>query len=307
MRIAFLISIENGLLFDEVWARFLLHVPRHMFAVFVHARQPDKLTPGSFAAEHLVDVNITAQLPAVDAVDADNSAEYARVRDNYDVQRLLIGKAMALDADTNPVSAFMMCTTDSIPIKSFDTMAQYLTNTTRGGTYSVVQFCPHQIKTEAGRKILHMSLVKYIHALRQHPKFASEISASHWYWASPFVVLARAHAEAMLCDTRICKRMSDYQLTNVSTHYPMYILSSTFPEEIVNIPTTMESWNADGGVRVFTEATEDHIQALRFENLLMATGFSAASGIDKKVDHELWAAPPAIDSATGETAQYTGM
>ena len=38
-----------------------------------------------------------------------------------------------------------------------------------------------------------------------------------------------------------------------------------------------------------------------------ATGFSAASGIDSKVEHELWNAPPAIDRATGETAQYTGM
>lgn len=307
MRIAFLISIENGLLFDEVWARFLLHVPRHRFAVFVHARQPDKLAPGSFAAEHLVDVNITAQLPPVDAVDADNAADYARLRDNYDVQRLLIGKALALDADTNPVTAFMMCTTDSIPIKSFPMISEYLTSTTRGGAYSVVQFCPHKIKTEAGRKILHMSLVKYIHGLRQHPKFASEISASHWYWASPFVILARKHAEAILSDTQVCKRMAEFQITNISTHYPMYMLSSNFPDEIVNLPTTMESWNKDGSVRVFPETTDDHLKALQFENLLMATGFSAASGIDLKVEHELWNAPPAVDRTTGETAQYTGM
>ena len=78
-------------------------------------------------------------------------------------------------------------------------------------------------------------------------------------------------------------------------------------DEIVNVPTTFEAWGTDGQVRVYHEITEEMKPALRFENLLFATGMSPDSGIADIVETELWDQPHQVDPKTGETAQYTGL
>ena len=62
MRVAFLICIENGLVYDNVWRQWLKYTPQHEYLVLVHARDVEALDADSFAAEHLVDVNITANV-----------------------------------------------------------------------------------------------------------------------------------------------------------------------------------------------------------------------------------------------------
>lgn len=304
MRIAFLISVENGLLYDAVWRRWLEYTPNHEYLVLVHARRPDNLTDGSFAAEHLIDVNITALQTEGELADP---AKFAAARDNYDVHRLLLNKALQDDEEDNPVTHFVFCDSDSIPIKSFAQARTYLASSTNGGEYSLVQFCPHQIKTEAGRKVLHMALVKYIHALRQHPEFARDIPITHWYWHSKFTIFCRNHAQTLCADAKMCALLPKYKIANVCTHYPMLVLSREHGDEIVNVPTTFEAWGQDGQVRVYHELTEEMKPALRFENLLFATGMSPASGIADIVETELWDQPHQVDPKTGETAQYTGL
>ena len=304
MRVAFLICIENGLLYDEVWRRWLEYTPAHEYLVLVHARRPDALVADSFAAEHLIDVNITA-LPGADELD--DPAKFAAVRDNYDVHRLLLNKALQDDESDNPVTHFVFCDSDSIPIKSFEQARAYLAKTTNSGEYSLVQFCPHQIKTEAGRKVLHMALVKYIHALRQHPSFARDVPLTHWYWHSKFTIFSRRHAQTLCADDKMAALLPKYNITNVCTHYPMLVLSKEHGAEIVNVPTTFEAWGEDGQVRVYHELTEEMKPALRFENLLFATGLAPDSGVADVVEEELWGQPHQVDPNTGETAQYTGL
>lgn len=305
MRIGFLISVENGLLYDNTWKQWLEYAPSHEYAVFVHARRPTDIDDGTFAAEHLIDVNITAQVEQYD--DVRDPQKFATVRDNYDVQRLLLNKALQLDADDNPVTHFVLCDADSIPVKSFQRVRAYLARVSASGQYSLLQFCPHAIKTEAGRKILHMALVKYIHALRTYPEFASDVAVTHWYWNSKFAIFSRHHAETICADNKLCAKLPQYKITSVSTHYPMLILSAKHGEEVVNLPTTFEAWGQDGKVRVYREMTETIKQALCFENLLFATGFSPQSDIANIAPDELWDAPVAVDPEAGTSAQYTGL
>ena len=239
MRVAFLICVENGLLYDETWRTWLEYVPSHEFLVLVHARRPGDLRDGSFAAEHLIDVNITALQTEGEL---DDPAKFAAARDNYDVHRLLLNKALQSEEDDNPVTHFVFCDSDSIPIKSFEQVCSYLATTTNGGEYSLIQFCPHQISTEAGRKVLHMALVKYIHALRQHPEFARDIPVTHWYWHSKFTIFCREHAQTLCTDNKMCALLPTYKIANVCTHYPMLVLSQIHGNEIVNVPTTFEAW-----------------------------------------------------------------
>jgi hypothetical protein len=297
MRIAFLISTENGMVFDKQWTVWLQYVPAHMYAIFVHARQPRNLHVDSFAATHLVDVNITT------GANVASEDEFARQRDNYDVSRLLLRKALQ---ESDDITHFVMCDSDSLPIKSFDSFRAYLARTSQGGRYSLIQFCPHQIRTEAGRKIQHMSLVKYIHALRQYPDFAKDIAVTHWYWNSKFVIYCRNHAETVSTDKTACAMMPQYGITNVSTHLPMLILSKHHGDELINIPTTFESWNEDGSVRIFDKINGDIAESLKFENLIFATGFTPESGIAETLQ-DMWDSAPVVDPDTGESAQYTGM
>jgi hypothetical protein len=297
MRIGFLVSTENGLVFDKQWAQWLEYVPKHLYCVLVHARQPKRLHPDSFAAAHLVDVNITTGANTA----SDN--EFARQRDNYDVQRLLLRKALQEDDE---VTHFVMCDSDSLPIKSFDALRAYVARTSQGGIHSIIQFCPHQIKTEAGRKILHMALVKYVHALRMHPEFAKDIPVTHWYWNSKFVIYCRQHAQTMVDDQKMTAMMPQYGITNVSTHLPMLILSKHHGDNLVNVPTTFESWNDDGGVRIFDTIHGEIVDSLKFENLLFATGFSPESGIADSLQ-SMWGGAPVADPDTGESAAYTGL
>jgi hypothetical protein len=267
----------------------------------VHSRVPSALDPASFAAEHLVDVNITAK------GDEDDPVAHAKLRDNYDVQRLLMRKALQADPEHNPVTHFVHCDADSVPIKSFDSACAFIQRLSSGGRHSLVQFCPHAIKTEAGRKVLHMALVKYIHALRSYPGFARDIPLTNWYWSSKFNVFSRAHTETIVADDKFCALMPSYGITNVATHYPMLMLSMHHGNEIVNIPTTFESWTASGDVRVHTEILPEMATSLQFENLIFATGFAVSSDIADRAPGELWSAPIAVDPDTGESAQYTGL
>jgi hypothetical protein len=298
MRIAFLISTENGIVFDQQWREWLEFVPKHRYFVAVHARQPNSLHPGSFAADNLVDVNITTAVTN-NASDDD----YARQRDTYDVQRLLLRKTMQ---ETEEVTHFVMCDSDSLPIKSFESVCAYLARTSHGGQYSLIQFCPHKIRTEAGRKIQHMNLVKYVHAMRTYPEFAKDIPVTHWYWNSKFVIFCRAHVQTIIDDDTMCAMMPRYGITNVGTHLPMLILSQEHGDELVNVPTTFESWNQDGSVRIFEKIHGDIADSLKFENLLFATGFTPTSGIVDRLQ-EMWDGTPVVDPATGERAQYTGL
>jgi hypothetical protein len=244
MRIAFLFSVENGVLYDEEWTQWLRYTPSHLYFVAVHAREPTLLREGSFAHSNLSDLCLTG-------AGAEGSEEFAKMRDNYDVQRLLLRKA--IDAPGDDVTLFVMCDSDSVPVKSFESLYAYLAHNTKGGEFSMIQFCPHRISTEAGRKILHMALVKYVHALRSHPKFASQVSLSHWYWGSKFAIFTRDHATALVADEQVCGLFPQYGITNVANHYPMQVLSAAFPDGIVNCPTTFEAWNADGSVRIFAQ------------------------------------------------------
>jgi hypothetical protein len=299
MVVAFLFTIENGIVHEDIWKAFFKYVPDHCYRVFVHARQPSRLVEGSMAQQRLIDVNITADLPDKDASDV---GQYAKVRDNYDAQRLLLTKALQHEDTTN----FFMCDADSVPLKSFQQLVAYTSEVSEHGKYSLAQFCPHQIKTEAGRKVLHMAIVKYLHALREHPGFASDIALTNWYWASKFVVYARHHAQSLVDDESLCQKLVEYGITNVSTHYPMLMLSKNHPDEIVNVPTTMEAWNKDGSVKVFDNITPECEEALSFANLLLGTGFSSGSGLSQRIS-DIWAAPVAVDPNTGETAEFTGM
>lgn len=302
MRTAFLFSIENGLVYDEVWRKWLAHTPPHKYLVLVHARQPEALREGSWAHEHLLDVNITAKAPT----DTTTKEEHLKMRDNYDAERLLLTKALQADEDENPVTHFVLCDSDSLPVKSFDRVAEYVCKTSGGYKYSLLQFCPHMVRTEAGRKVLHMTLVKYIHALRQHPQFASEVPLTHWYWNSKFAVFCRSHAQTICDDERYATKLPAYSITNVSTHYPMLLLSEKHGDQVVNVPTTFESWGADGGVRVYHQLTKELRDALAFENLLFATGIAPDSGVEGEVE-DLWQQEAVVDPKTGETAQYVGL
>lgn len=303
MRVALLLAVENGLVYDEIWRKWLQYVPTHQYAVFVHARQPALLTEGSFAAEHLVDVNITA----IKKDELDDVEAFVTARDNFDVQRLLLNLALQLQPDDNPVTHFIFGDADTIPVKSFDQVAAYLQTTTNGGQHSLIQFCPHQIKTEAGRKILHMSLVKYIHALRQFPEFARDIPVTHWYWNSKFIILCREHATSLCADTVLSALLPKYKITNMCTHYPMLVLSKLHGDDLVNIPTTFEAWGADGQVRVYRDAPDELMESLRFENLLFASGIARESKLHERVAEELWGQPHTVDPDTGKSAQYTGL
>ena len=58
---------------------------------------------------------------------------------------------------------------------------------------------------------------------------------------------------------------------------------------------------------MYHELSEDMTSALRFQNLLFATGISPESGIADVVQTELWDQPHQVDPKTGETAEYTGL
>ena len=151
-----------------------------------------------------------------------------------------------------------------------------------------------------------MALVKYIHALRQHPTFAMDVPLTHWYWNSKFVIYCRDHVETICGDTKYAEKLPKYAITNMATHYPMLVLSERHGDELMNVPTTFESWGGDGDVRVYHRLTEELRQALGFENILFATGIAADSGIEGELP-DLWAQEPVVDPKTGETAQYTGL
>lgn len=303
VRIGLLFCIENGLVYDRVWRDWLQYVPEHEYLVLVHARQPEALPDGSFASEHLIDVNITAQPPTEET----SVEQHMMLRNNYDAERLLLTKAMQADEHTNPVTHFVLCDADSVPVKSFERIQQYIFKTSgESQRYSIIQFCPHMIKTEAGRKVLHMALTKYIHALRQHPNFAMEVPLTHWYWNSKFAIYCRDHVTTICEDTHYAKKLPEYAITNMSTHYPMLVLSQRHGDELMNVPTTFESWGTDGNVRVYHRLSDELRSALGFENILFATGIAADSGIEDALDG-LWAQEPVVDPKTGETAQYTGL
>jgi hypothetical protein len=47
MVVAFLFTIENGIVHEDIWKAYFKYVPSHCYRVFVHARQPSRLVEGS--------------------------------------------------------------------------------------------------------------------------------------------------------------------------------------------------------------------------------------------------------------------
>ena len=202
-------------------------------------------------------------------------------------------------ARDNNYKTVLLCS-ESIPLKSFDYVYNYLTLDDK--SYMKYQSLPIQKETQSEKRTLLSSYSKWLECARRVPRFMFDISISEWRYGEPWTILNAKHSRMLYEDERVMPILDG---CNAAEHYAPYVLSLNGELQNVVDVQTMHSREShfnkgEGGIfhgassrtlKLYDTICLADIEEFSQSDVLFGRRFSTSSDIAHYIP-TLWASTP---------------